>query len=315
MMSKKLGVIMNSTKHEFVESYETPDGVTLDSTETELCQCTWVQIQNENGAEAMGRAIGNYVTIETDIMYRGKTGELDEIAKIVSEYLTRLMGISDDASVLVVGIGNRSVIADSLGVRAADKVLATRHVASQVKNSRGEQIRSISVISPGVMGVTGISTAEIIKSICDVINPSLVILIDALAARKTTRLCSTIQLSDAGIIPSAGLTGKANKQEINSDYLGLPTISMGIPTVVNAATIMTDFMSLLSQEHGGDEELDESMIERIHCYAEDLFLTSSPFVATKEIDAAINYSAYVLSTAINMALFGEDWVQMSHNTY
>jgi len=309
---------MEKAIHEFVESYETPDGVTLDFTETEFCQCTWVQIQNENGAAIMERAIGNYVTIETDIMYRGKTGELDEIAKIVSEYLTRLMGISDisdDASVLVVGIGNRNVIADSLGVRTADKVVATRHAVSEVKNYQGEPIRSISVISPGVMGVTGISTAEIIKSICGVINPSLVILIDALAARETTRLCSTIQLSDAGIVPAAGVTGKANKQEINSDYLRIPTVSIGIPTVVNAATIMTDFMSLLAQEHSDDEELGESMIKCIHQYAEDLFLTSSPFVATKEIDAAINYSAYVLSTAINMALFGEDWVQMPHNTY
>jgi spore protease len=97
--------------------------------------------------------------------------------------------------------------------------------------------------------------------------------------------------------------------------LGIPTVSIGIPTVVNAATIMTDFMSLLSQEHSEDSELGESMIEKIHGYAEDLFLTSSPFVATKEIDAAISYSAYVLSTAINMALFGEDWVQMPQNTY
>jgi len=306
---------MNSTKHEFVESYETPDGVTVDSIETELCKCDWVQIQNGNGAEAMGRAVGNYITIETNILEHGRCGELDEIAKVVSEYLVRLMRISDDDSVLVVGIGNRSVIADSLGVRVADKVLATRHVASEVKNSCGESIRPISVISPGVMGVTGISTAEIIKSICDVINPSLVILIDALAARKTTRLCSTIQLSDTGIIPSAGLTGKSNKQEINSDYLGLPTISIGIPTVVNAATIMTDFLSLLTQEYSDDMELDESMIERIRQYTETLFLTSSPFVATKEIDAAINYSAYVLSTAINIALFGENWVQMPHNTY
>jgi spore protease len=303
---------MISTTQEFVESQEMQDGVTLESFETELCKGSWVQIQNENGADAMGREIGNYVTIETDILYLGKTGGLDEIAKTVSEYLVKLMGIPNNASVLVVGIGNRNVIADSLGVRAADRVMATRHVANQVENGRSEPIREVSVISPGVMGETGISTAEIIKSICGAIEPSLVILIDALAARKTSRLCSTIQLSDAGIIPSAGLTGKANKQEINSAYLGIPTVSMGIPTVVNAATIMADFVSLMSQEHREDEDLDESMMEKITQYADALFSTSSPFVATKEIDAAIHYSSYVLSTAINMALFQEDWVSMPY---
>lgn len=257
--------------NEFVETYEAPDGVIVDFDEREMCNCTWVQIQNKTGAEAMGRSIGNYVTIETNIMEHGKCGELDEIAKTVSEYLSKLISISDDASVLVVGIGNRNVIADSLGVRVADKVTATRHIADESEGIFRKVIRPVSVISPGVMGITGISTAEIIKSISDVIKPSLVILIDALSARKTSRLYSTIQMSDAGIIPSAGLTGKTNKQEINSEYLGIPTVSIGIPTVINAATIMTDFISLLSRAQSDNEDLDVLMIENINQYADDLF--------------------------------------------
>ncbi|MCL2386632.1 MAG: GPR endopeptidase [Defluviitaleaceae bacterium] len=305
---------MNSTKHEFVDSYEPPNGVTLDTTETELCQCIWVQIQNESGVEAMGKPVGNYATIETDILLHGKMGELDEIAKTVSEYLAKMINISDEDSVLIVGIGNRNIISDSLGVRVADKVMATRHVAHQVEASNGKPIRTVSVISPGVMGVTGISTAEIIKSICNVINPSLVILVDALAAGKTSRLCSTIQITDTGMTPAAGILGKGNAQTIDFDYLGIPVVGIGMPTVINAATIMIDFISLLSQAHSDSEELDVAMVESIHQYADELFPSSS-FVATKEIDAAIHYSSYVLSTAINMALFQEDWVQMSHNTY
>jgi spore protease len=307
---------MDKSNHEF-HSHEMPDGVTLDSCETEFCECDWVQIQDENGAEVMGRAVGNYVTIKTDILERGRTGDLENVARTVSEYLMKMMNLSDEDSVLVVGIGNRSVIADSLGVCVADKVLATRHVASEVICASGKPIRSVSVISPGVMGVTGINTAEIIKSICGVIEPSLVIMIDALAAQKTSRLCSTIQLTDTGIIPSAGLLGKENCKEINRNYLGIPVIGLGIPTVVSASTIMADAINLLSQRHGENdsEELDDVMIASLKKHANELFSSASPFVATKEIDTVTNYSSYVLSTAINMALFQEEWVKMPQNTY
>jgi spore protease len=313
---------MDNSKHEF-QSYETPDGVTMDTTETEFCNCDWVQIQNENGVEVMGRPVGNYVTIETNMLVHGRTGNLDEIAQTVSEYLVKMMGISDNDSVLVVGIGNRNVTVDSLGVRVADKVLATRHVAHEVESASGKAIRTVSVISPGVMGVTGISTAEIIKSICDVIKPSMVILIDALAARKTSRLCSTIQITDTGLSPSAGLLGQGKAQVIDSDYLGIPVLGIGIPTVINAATIIAETMNLFVDSHEGDrsqdtndsEALDELLVEKVNQYTGELFTSVSPFVATKEIDAAIHYASYVLSTAINMALFQEDWVQMPHNTY
>lgn len=303
---------MDNTKHEF-ETHETLNGVIATSTETEFCYCSWIQIQDENGAEEMGKPIGNYITIETDILEHGKMGDLDEIAKTVSEFLLRLTNISDDDSILVVGIGNRNILADSLGVRVTDKVIPTRHTVEEINNQFGTSIRTVSVISPGVMGTTGMSTAEIVKSICSEMKPSLVILIDALVALKTHRLYSTIQLSDTGLTPSGGISkNKNNTQTINSDYLGIPVIGIGVPTVINVANIMVDFISSFSQAFS-DEELDASLIESIHEHADSLFPSSSSFVSIKEIDVAIQYSSYIISTAINMAMLQENWLQIPYN--
>jgi len=309
---------MDNTKHEF-HSFEMPSGVTVDSIEAELYKCDWVQIKDENGVAIMGRPMGNYITIETNILEHGRTGEIDEIAKTVCEYLIKIMAVCDIAdkdSVLVVGIGNRDVTADSLGVRVAEKVLATRHITNELECITGKAVRSVSVISPGVRGITGISTAESIKSICGAIKPSLVILVDALAALQTSRLCSTIQITDTGLSPSAGLLGHSKAQVVNSDYLGIPVVGIGIPTVINAATIITDAFNLLPNPYGnGNESLGDLMFERINRHIGELFTSVSPFVATKEIDAAIHYSSYLLSSAINMALFQDDWFHMPHNCY
>jgi len=305
---------MDNSKYEFQN--DMPEGVTVDSSETELCDCSWIEILDENGSEAMGKPIGNYITIETDIVGCGRNNELDEIAKTVSEYLVKIMGITVNESVLVVGIGNRNIIADSLGVRAVDKVWATRHVADEAGDLLGKAIPNVSVISPGVMGVTGISTADIVKSICDAIKPSLVIVVDALVARKTSRLYSTIQISDTGLTPSGGLLGNV-KQRIDSEFIGLPVISIGVPMVVSAATIITDFMGYVIEEHGDNEEVEvnATMLEDVNEYANELFSSSSPFVATKEIDTVVHYSSYIISTAINRALFQEDWEQIPYNNY
>jgi spore protease len=179
-------------------------------------------------------------------------------------------------------------------------------------------VRPVSVIVPGVMGVTGISTAEIIKSICGEIKPDLVILIDALAARSTPRLYSTIQMTDTGLTPSAGLANDTvPRQAINRDFLGIPVISIGIPTVINAGAIIADAISMFANCHenpdSDDNALDPEMLENIHQFADAMFATSSPFVATKEIDAVIHFSAHIISTAINMALFKEDLAELSRN--
>ena len=293
-----------------LDTNELPDGVTMVSTETEFCNCSWLHIEDENGVEAMGRPIGNYITIETAILEHGKMGDSEEIARTVSDFLLKLMNVSDDDLILVVGIGNRNVIADSLGVCVADKVVPTNHVLDELNEKFGTtSIRRVSVISPGVMGTTGMSTAEIIRSLCDEMKPSLVILVDSLAAIKTHRLYSTIQITDTGLTPSGGM-GNKNARTINSDYLGVPVIGIGVPMVISVANIMIDFMgSSYSQAYAG-KELEDWMIEHINEYADALFPSSSSFVAVKEIEIAVQHSAHIISTAINMTMFQDEWMQM-----
>jgi len=312
---------MDKTMNEF-ETCKESVGAVIESYETPFCKCEWIKIQDESVAEAINRLVGNYVTIKTNILEHGAIGNLDEISKTVSEYLVKMMDIANDDSVLVVGIGNRNAIADSLGVRVADKIWATRHIANEANEKFGKLLRPVSVITPSVAGVTGISISDIIKSICDKIKPSLVILIDAIAASKTLWLNSSIQIKDTGLMPSSGVQGKENKQKIDYDFLGVPVISIGVPTVTNAATIIMDAISLL-HKHEGDatqnlkdnEWLDDLKIENIKQFADKLFLSSSPFVASMEIDDVVNYSSYIISTAINNALFQEEWMLLPHNNY
>jgi len=299
------------------ETHPASEGFTVDSYNTEFCNVDWVRIQDENGVEAMGKPIGNYVTIETNILENGQRGNTVAIAKTVSEYLTKLMGISDNDSVLVVGVGNRKVISDSLGVHVAEKVHATRHIADHAIEKFGVKLRPVSVITPGVMGVTGISTAEIIRSICGEVKPDLVILIDALAAGKTVRLYSTIQMADTGLTPSAGLKGNVPRQTINQEFLGIPVVSIGVPTVINAATIIADIMNSFMQNHeDADNDSDMAdMLENIQHLADEMFASSSSFVSTKEIDSVVHFAAQIISSAINMALLQEDLAEMAHNIY
>jgi len=312
---------MDKTINEF-ETCEEPAGAIVESYKNKFCECEWIKILDENTADAMKRPVGNYITIKTNILEHGATSNLDEIAKTVSDYLVKMMDIANSDSVLVVGIGNRNAIADSLGVRVAEKIWTTRHIVDEADKRYGKIIRPVSAITPGVTGVTGISISDIIKSICDKTKPSLVILVDAMAAGKTLWLNSSIQIRDTGITPSSGICGKKDKQKIDYDFLGVPVISIGVPTVMNAATIIMDAMSLLHKYEDDTpkdlndyERLDDLKIENIKQFADKLFLSSSPFVATMEIDAVVNYSSYIISTAINNALFQEEWMLMSHDDY
>jgi len=299
-----------NNRHEF-QTDEAPDGVTIDTTNTELCECDWIQVQDENGAEITGQPIGNYITIKTDILGFGKIGELDKIAETVSDYLLKIMNmyVSDDDSVLIVGIGNRNCVVDSLGVRVADKIVVTGHFPRESVELLGGGIRPVFVTTPGTTGCTGLNTAKTVKSICDMMKPSLVILIDALVARGVTRFCSSIQISDIGMTPGGGVQGKNAGQTINSDFLGVPVIGMGVPTVLNIATILDDYANELLQAHNIDiGDLEESLAETLSQYMDKLFPYTTSFITTKEIDVAIHYSTYILSTALNLALFQDDWI-------
>jgi len=188
---------------------------------------TWVEITDEAGAEAMGKPIGNYITLESDVMKENDPEAHEEIVKILARKLGRLHNLPEDATILVIGLGNRHVTPDALGPKVCDKLLVTRHLADVPLDVQGE-LRSLCAIAPGVMGITGIETAEIAKGIVEKIKPDLIIAIDALAARRTSRINATIQISDAGINPGAGMGNK--RTPINKSSMGVPVIAVGVPT-------------------------------------------------------------------------------------
>ncbi|MCL1862562.1 MAG: GPR endopeptidase [Defluviitaleaceae bacterium] len=292
------------------KKHEIGDGFVIKSEETELCKSALLQIKNKNGEKAMGMPVGHYLTIETGILECGRNGRLEEVAKTVSEHLVKMMKIPDDAPVLVVGFGERNMITSCLGARVVDKIFVTRHLVDEARESLGIEVRPVSVITPGVTDSTGISTAEIIKSICDATKPSLVITIDSLAAQEASGLCSKIQIRDTGITLSYGSPENPNKQVINPEYLGIPMVSIGIPTVINAADIIVDAMNRVFPDR---DTVDAELLENIHRLSDTMFASSSPYVATKDIDAAIHYSAYVISAAINTTLFKENWPQAPYS--
>jgi len=271
---------------------------------------TWVEVYNEAGANAMGKPIGNYITIESNAMKENDTQMHEEIMKILAKRLEKLRKLKKSAVVLVVGLGNWNITPDALGPKVVSKILVTRHLSGSLPKELEGSVRPVSAISAGVMGLTGIETAEIIKGVTDRIKPDLVIAIDALAARRTNRVNSTIQISDAGINPGAGVGNK--RMELSEQALGVPVIAIGVPTVVDAATLVNDTMdrmlaAMAEQAHQGSEFFnmlgslaDE---EKYHLITEILNpYTGNMFVTPKEVDSVIERLSNIIANGINIAL-------------
>ncbi|MCL2456452.1 MAG: GPR endopeptidase [Defluviitaleaceae bacterium] len=287
-----------------------PQGVEISVEEDENLgvKITWVEVQNETGANAIGKPIGNYVTLESNALKENDFDAHEEIAKILAKKLARLHNLDENAVVLVVGLGNRQVTPDSLGPKVCEKILVTRHLGDDVPDELRGKLRAVSALSPGVMGITGIETAEIIKGVSEKISPDLIIAIDALAARKTSRINATIQMSDAGVNPGAGLGNR--RTPINRESVGVPVIAVGVPTVVDAATLINDSMdkmlSAISQAAQNEkiffdmlDSLDEN--ERYGLIRE-ILSEENMFVTPKDVDAVIARLANIIANSLNIAL-------------
>ncbi|MBS7210928.1 MAG: GPR endopeptidase, partial [Lachnospiraceae bacterium] len=204
---------------------------------------TKVLIETENGAKAMGKPVGTYITLEApnlivpDEDYHREISE--ELAKIVRDLIKEK---KKEYNVLVIGLGNREVTPDALGPHVADNLIVTRHIIKEYgKYAMGEKnVNMVSAIIPGVMGQTGMETVEIVNGIVKETKPDFLIAIDALAARSTKRLNRTIQIADTGIHPGSGVGN--HRGGITEETLGIPVIAIGVPTVVDAATIVNDTM-------------------------------------------------------------------------
>ena len=274
-----------------------------------------VVIETENGAKTMGKPKGTYITIEA-----GNMDEEDEdyhreisvqLAKIIRQLIQEK---NEELSVLVVGLGNREVTPDALGPRVGDNLFITRHIVKEYgKYAFGEKnVNRISSIVPGVMAQTGMESLEIIHGIIDETKPDLVIVIDALAARSTKRLNRTIQVTDTGINPGSGVGN--HRHGLNKKSLGIPVISIGIPTVVDAATIVNDTMfnliAAMIQSKAFDmlgdslKELNDG--EKYELIRELLSPNlNAMFVTPKDIDESVKRLSYTISEGINIAFMGE----------
>ena len=274
-----------------------------------------VVIETENGAKTMGKPKGTYITIEA-----GNMDEEDEdyhreisvqLAKIIRQLIQEK---NEELSVLVVGLGNREVTPDALGPRVVDNLFITRHIVKEYgKYAFGEKkVNRISSIVPGVMAQTGMESLEIIHGIIDETKPDLVIVIDALAARSTKRLNRTIQVTDTGINPGSGVGN--HRHGLNKKSLGIPVISIGIPTVVDAATIvnatMFNLIAAMSQSKAFDmlgdslKELNDG--EKYELIRELLSPNlNAMFVTPKDIDESVKRLSYTISEGINIAFMGE----------
>lgn len=271
---------------------------------------TKVRITNENGEKSTGKPIGNYITIESPSMKENDTETHEEIIKVLSENIASLAKLKKVSLILVAGLGNRYVTPDALGPLVISRILVTRHITESLPDQIDHNVRAVSAISPGVMGITGIETGEIIKGICESINPDLVIAVDALAARKTERINTTIQMSDTGISPGSGVGNK--RMVLNEKTLGIPVIAIGVPTVVDAATLINDTMDKVLNEmtekskKGGEFYKMLSTLDKDEKYSL-IYEILTPcdgnmFVTPKEVDAVIKRLANIISNGINIAL-------------
>ncbi len=259
---------------------------------------TKVMIDTKNAAKAMGKPMGVYVTMEAPAMVEPDDGYHREISQCLADELREMIPNSDkEQSVLVVGLGNREVTADALGPQVVDNLFITRHVVKTYgKAAYNKQVMNqISSIEPGVMAKTGMETAEIIKGVVEETRPDVVVVIDALAARSTRRLNRTVQITNTGIQPGSGVGNHRNALTMES--LGVPVIAIGVPTVVDAATIVGDALEKLLS---GDSEFDRMKYMGQHRAA--FSELNNMYMTGKDIDAVVKRVSFTVSEGINMAL-------------
>ena len=267
-----------------------------------------VKITNENGEKAIGKPIGNYITIDVKKLKIAQEEEIAKAAETLSNELRKIINLHIDkkGEMLVVGLGNIYVTPDSLGPKVINEIEVTRHIINYLPQYVEEGTRMVSAISPGVLGTTGIETVEILKGIVDNINPKLVIVIDALASRSIERISSTVQLSDTGIVPGAGVGN--TRSEISQKTLGIPVIAIGIPTVVESAVLLSDcldlFIEKLQNEAKSNEYLNKLKEQDNYETIKEALIPNdyNMIVTPKEIDDLIENMKDVIARGINYAV-------------
>lgn len=272
------------------------DGAGIDITEEEGIKTTRITITNQNASDILKKPIGTYITIEApDLKY--DTDIYENVCMIIADEINSLFPVSPETKTLVAGLGNRGITPDALGPAVTERLIVTNHMSDEMKTTLGKRFSSVSAIAPGVLGTTGIETADIIKGICDKLKPDLIIAVDALAARSLDRVSTTIQISDTGITPGAGIGNR--RDTIDPSILGAKIISVGVATVVDAGTIAYDSIDKTLRSVGqsrNDSEKNELIKKEL---SKDI---ASLMVTPKDIDSVIEKASKTIANGINLAL-------------
>lgn len=285
-------------------------GVEVKETNDGDIKITSVKILNDVGERIMSKPVGTYVTIDVPKLTYYDGEAMDRLSAVLGKTLMKMIKFDDSMTALVVGLGNWNITPDSLGPKVISKLMITRHLKQLVPDKIDERIRPVCAIAPGVLGITGIETSEIIKGVVNKVKPNLIICIDALASRKLDRVNSTIQIGDTGISPGSGIGNR--RMEISQKTLNVPVIALGVPTVVDAATMASDTIdmvlsSMIKQSKTGGQfynmlksvdrnEKFEMIREILEPYGANLMVTP------KEVDMVMDSISKIVACGINIAL-------------
>ncbi|MDD4601790.1 Germination protease [bioreactor metagenome] len=284
---------------------QTIPGVLMETAEDEEVIITRVNITTPKAQEMMGKMQGKYVTIEAQGLRYKNTPLQEKVMNHLAHELAAMVNLPKSATVLVIGLGNWNVTPDALGPRAVDKIVVTRHLQEMLSPELQGGVRSICAIAPGVLGITGMETAEIVAGIVSKIKPNLVIAIDALAAASSHRVITTVQIANTGIHPGSGVGNK--RFGITQETLGVPVVAIGVPTVVHASTIAMDTINTL-QEHASFARYFKSMENLSDSDRQVIVRQVLPealgdlMVTPKEVDRLIADVADVVAGGINQAM-------------
>lgn len=285
-------------------------GIEVEKVEKGNYIITRVKVLNAEGSKDLQKPIGTYITIDVPQLKKMDEDLKDEISQIVAKEIKGLGKNKEDSKILIIGLGNWNITPDALGPKVVERVLVTRQFFINFNKEIDETVANVAALSPGVMGITGIETGEIVRGVVEKIKPDLVIAIDALASRKMDRVSTTIQISDTGINPGGGVGN--NRMALNKDNLGVPVIAIGIPTVVDAATIVNDTLELIidslkKEAKVGTEFynlLSEIESEEKYSLIQDVLqpYMKNVVVTPTDIDVLIDDLSIIVANGLNIAL-------------
>lgn len=261
------------------------EGVEAWDSEREGYKVTTVRITNDAGAQALGKPVGTYISLMLDGLARREEDAFGRAARALAEELKGLLRLSQSAPALVVGLGNRAITPDAIGPKVADHTMVTRHLVERVPEHFAS-FRPVSAVTTGVLGTTGVESGEIVAALVKETRPACVLAVDALASRSLDRICRTIQIADTGIVPGSGV-GNA-RAALSEETLGVPVIAIGVPTVVDAATLCADILC-----EAGRDDLDPSALQGG---------STGVIVTPKEIDSQVADLSKVIGYGVNLAL-------------